>query len=81
MRQKGAVKDIVMQYLICFKTQTNKSVMEVISNNGLKNLYRFVRLILSQKGIFHEKSCPYLPDQNERIDRDNRTVIIIEEEC
>lgn len=80
MRQKSEVKDIVMKYLVCFKTQTNKSVTKVISNNGLQNLYKFVRLILSQKGIIHEKSCPYPPEQNERIERHNRT-IIIEEQC
>lgn len=56
------------------QTTTGKRVKTFRLDNGLEFIDKEVDAMLQKKGIPHEKSAPYIPQQNGRIERDNWTI-------
>ncbi|GBO00745.1 Retrovirus-related Pol polyprotein from transposon TNT 1-94 [Araneus ventricosus] len=53
---------------------TENKVKVLRTDQGLEEVNKDVADYLKKKGIRHKKSCTYTPQQNGRIERENRTV-------
>ena len=73
MQYKSEVASLLLKFLVITKTQVNKFVKCVRSDNGAE----FVALQshLEDHGVLIETSCVYTPQQNRRAERFIRTFV------
>lgn len=57
------------------KNKDNIHVVSVRSDNGKEFINQEVTALFQEYGIVHQTSIPYTPEQNGRIERENRTVV------
>ena len=57
------------------KKETGHSMSKLRTNNGREFLSKDFQDFVQAKGIRHELTAPYTPEQNSVVERDNRTVV------
>lgn len=57
------------------KKQTGHSMTKLRTDNGREFLSKDFQDFIQHKGIRHELTAPYTPEQNSVVERDNRTVV------
>ncbi|KAI3774029.1 hypothetical protein L1987_48571 [Smallanthus sonchifolius] len=79
LRSIGGIKDEtaeILQYLIVsLETLCKLKVRRIRINNGMVFKSNMMELFYLKKGIRHEFSAPYTPQQNGVVERKNRTLI------
>ena len=67
----GAVKEIISKW----ETQTGKSLKAVRTDRGTEYLNSELHKYFRSKGIIHNTTAPYTPEQNGVAERFNRTLM------
>ncbi len=72
---KSKVKDSVMDVLTQMENESGLRVKAVRTDNGSEYINEVLSRFFSEKGIKHEKTVPYTPQQNGKAERLNRTLM------
>lgn len=75
IRQKSEASKLFKLFVIRLHSETGQHVNTLRSDNGGEYGGKEFNLWLSKKGIKHESSVPYNPEQNGVSERVNRTII------
>jgi len=73
--RKSDVTGTLMDYINLVETQTGNKVKALRSDNGGEYTSKVLDGFLQEKGIVHEFSLPYTPQQNGVAERLNRTLL------
>ena len=73
--EKSQIPGLVKKIITQVETETTKTVRAIQTDNGTEFKNRELDSWLTDKGILHEFSAPYCPEQNGRAERSNRTII------
>ncbi|CAI7800944.1 unnamed protein product [Closterium sp. NIES-54] len=73
-KKSDALQEFV-QWLALTKRQTKKSVLILHSDRGGEFLGKQFTNFVNGKGIIHDLTCPYTPQQNGMAEREMRTVV------
>lgn len=72
-------KDQTVKAMIVFinmvLNQFNTAVKVIRTDNGKEFINIECQKLFQEKGILHQKSCPYTPQQNEVVERKHRTLL------
>lgn len=71
---KADIPDNVKKIINRTKIETGNDVLKVITDNGSEYLNLNLKQFLDEKGIIHQTSAVYTPEQNGAIERQIRTV-------
>ncbi|KAG7199863.1 hypothetical protein KM043_014312 [Ampulex compressa] len=77
MRRKAEVLEKFNEFEASVVKQTNNSIKILRTDNGTEYLSNEFKDFLRLKGIVHETSTPYVPQQNGRAERELRTLVEI----
>ena len=72
---KSAVIDAVMEVVLMLETQSDTKLRAVRTDNGGEYVNDTLLQFYKSKGITHEKTAPYTPEQNGAAERLNRTLM------
>ncbi len=72
---KDSVPVVLKDTLLLMEKQTGKALREVQSDRGGEYINAAVGAFLADKGVVHNTSAPYTPEQNGRAERLNRTLL------
>ena len=72
--RKSDVNTVLINQIKLFETQLPHKVKVVRSDNGGEYVNTVIEQFYSQKGIIHQTTNPYSPQQNGRAERLNRTL-------
>ena len=75
LREKWEVASILQKFINMAKTQFEKNVKIVRSDNGLEFTSGPMLQFYSEKGIIHQTSCVDTPQQNGRVERKHRHIL------
>lgn len=75
LKQKWETKQKIEGFLKQFENEFDVKVKRIRSDNGTEFINKQVENMLIEKGIIHEKSVVYTPEQNGRIEREMRTIV------
>lgn len=75
LKSKGDVFNQVKHFVAMAENQTNCLIKIVRSDNGGEFCNKNFEAFFSQKGILHQLTTPYTPEQNGSAERMNRTVV------
>jgi hypothetical protein len=75
LKAKGKVPEAVKLMVTKSELQTGNNVLKITTDNGSEFLSERLVLFIEHKGIDHVKSAPYVPQQNGRIERENRFLL------
>lgn len=75
LKQKSEVQDLFKNFVRRVKTETRNVVTCLRTDNGGEYTSTEFENWLLKKGIAHEKSVPYTPEQNGVAERSNRTIL------
>ncbi len=75
IRQKSEASELFKLFVIRLHSETGQRVHTLRSDNGGEYGGKEFNSWLSKKGIKHESSAPYNPEQNGVSERANRTVV------
>lgn len=75
LKNKGNIASILKEFFTLAKRDTGREVKFFRSDRGTEFMNRDVQNVLKDFGIRHQKSAPYCPPQNGRIEREMRTVV------
>ncbi|CAI7876009.1 unnamed protein product, partial [Closterium sp. NIES-54] len=73
--KKSDALPVFVQWLAVAERQTKKSVLMLRSNRGGEFLGKQFADFVNGKGIVHDLTCPYTPQQNGMAEREMRTVV------
>ncbi|CAI7866940.1 unnamed protein product, partial [Closterium sp. NIES-53] len=73
--KKSDVLWVFEKWLLLVERQTNKSVLMLRSDRGSEFLGKEFANFVDGKGIVHDLTCPYTPQQNGMAEREMRTVV------
>ena len=74
LKNKGEVFEKIKEYLEMVENQLNGKVKIIRSDNGGEYISYKVRDLLKSKGIIHQFTVPYCPEQNGVAERKNRSL-------
>lgn len=74
-KHKSQVSFILTSFFQYVKTQFNKYVKILRTDNGTEFLNKELASVLSSLGIVHQKSCVYTPQQNGKVERKHRHLL------
>lgn len=74
VQDKSELADEVKIMISKAQIQTGNDVLQIVTDNGTEFKNRNVESFLREKGIYHDLSAPYVPQQNGFIERDIRTI-------
>jgi len=57
------------------KTDTGCKVKVLRTDNGLEFVNKEITSVLQKYEISHQTTVPYTPEQNRKIERENRTIV------
>ncbi|CAI7755999.1 unnamed protein product [Closterium sp. NIES-53] len=63
------------KWLVLVERQTKKSVLMLCSDRGGEFLGKEFTEFVDGKGIVHDMTCPYTPQQNDMVEREMRTIV------
>lgn len=75
MRNKSEVIQKLKMFLALTQTETEHRVRILRSDNGTEFVNKEMDEFLSDKGIRHQRSVPYTPEQNGCAEREMRTIV------
>jgi transposase InsO family protein len=75
LQDKSEAKGIVKKFIRLVQNEFELKVKNIRSDNGSEFRNTQVEEFLDEEGIKHELSAPYTPQQNDIIERKNRTLI------
>ena len=75
MKSKSEVPSMLQMFLIKVREECGAQVRRIRSDNGTEFTNSSVKELFLKNGIQHELSAPYTPQQNGRIERENRTLV------
>ncbi|KAJ9519136.1 hypothetical protein QJQ45_007693 [Haematococcus lacustris] len=75
MRSKAQVPSIVKQVIEQLETQSGQRCKAIRTDNGTEYVNQQMQQYCSDKGIIHQHSAPYSPEQNGAAERLNRTIM------
>lgn len=71
---KSDVSSKIGDHLAAVEVVTGRRVKSIRTDNGLEFVNEKFKKSLQEKGISHERTSPYTPEQNGRVERENRTI-------
>ena len=74
LKFKSKAYDKVKSFVHMVENQFEKKVKAIRSDNGLEFL---LKVFYDAKGILHQKSCVYTPEQNGRVERRHQHILNI----
>lgn len=75
IKQKSEVAKLVEKYVRHVKSDTSYSVVALRTDNGSEYVNKDVKMFIESHGIKHQKTVPFTPEQNGRIEREMRTIV------
>ncbi|KAF7812032.1 Retrovirus-related Pol polyprotein from transposon TNT 1-94 [Senna tora] len=72
MANKQQVVSVITNFFKCIQTQYNVVIKKIRTDNGSEFLSRSCQDLFAAKGIIHQKSCVYTPQQNGVVERKHR---------
>lgn len=75
VKGKDEVKRCIENFLYKAENATKNKVLYFRSDNGLEFVNKDVRDLFEKRGIVHQTTVPYTPQQNGKAERENRTLI------
>ena len=66
---------ILKAFILMVENQFNTTVKTIRSDNGLEFTSNETTLFFQSKGIIHQKSCPYTPQQNGVVERKHKYIL------
>ncbi|KAJ9509995.1 hypothetical protein QJQ45_011674 [Haematococcus lacustris] len=75
VKAKSDVPGVIISTVQWLETQSGRRLKALRSDNGTEYINQEVRAFLASKGIQHQRSAPYSPEQNGSAERLNRTLI------
>lgn len=75
LKAKSEVKDFLAYYLQRVEQETGVKINILRSDNGLEFINQTIRAITFEKGIQHQRTVVYTPQQNGKAERENRTLV------
>lgn len=74
LKHKNEAADCVKLYIKFIETQTGNKVKCIRTDNGTEFICQPLTEYLEENGIIHERTVPYCPESNAKIEREMRTV-------
>lgn len=74
LHSKNEVYDNLCNFIPMVNNTIGSRIKHIRFDNGLEFVNKNVKNLLSKEGIVWERISPYTPEQNGRIERDNRTI-------
>ncbi|KAJ9526613.1 hypothetical protein QJQ45_017609 [Haematococcus lacustris] len=75
LRSKDQVPDCIITVIQQLETQSGSRCKAIRTDNGSEYVNKKVQAFCSSKGILHQHSAPYSPEQNGAAERLNRTIV------
>ncbi|KAJ9523474.1 hypothetical protein QJQ45_007161 [Haematococcus lacustris] len=75
LRSKDQVPDCIITVIQQLETQSGSKCKAIRTDNGCEYVNKKVQAFCSSKGILHQHSAPYSPEQNGAAERLNRTIV------
>lgn len=75
LKDKSETGNILVTFHNMVRTQFNKKIKRVRSDNGTEFVNSTLRAFFQQEGITHETSCVATPQQNGRVERKHRHIL------
>lgn len=75
IKHKSDVYEKFREYAQLVENKFGRSIKVLRSDNGLEFCNEKMKSYLTVKGIQKENTAPYTPEQNGRVERDNRTIV------
>lgn len=75
LKTKDQLLEKLKQVISQIRSETGNNVIRLRSDNGREYVNKDVAAFLEEKGIQHEVSAPYNPEQNGMSERENRTLL------
>ncbi|GJU51689.1 retrovirus-related pol polyprotein from transposon TNT 1-94 [Tanacetum coccineum] len=75
LRSKDETPEFVIKFLKQIQVGLNKTVRYIRTDNGTEFVNQFLTEYYESVGIFHQKSVPRTPQQNDVVERRNRTLV------
>ncbi|KAJ9507131.1 hypothetical protein QJQ45_004864 [Haematococcus lacustris] len=75
VKAKSDVPGVIISTVQWLETQSGRKLKALRSDNGTEYINQEVKAFLASKGIQHQRSAPYSPEQNGSAERLNRTLI------
>lgn len=75
LKNKSEVKKKLENFITLAERETGYKVKALRSDNGLEFLNKEIKELLENRGIRHQRSVVYTPQQNGRAERENRTLV------
>lgn len=72
MRFKSETHQILKDFIQLIKTQFNKTIKQIRTDNGMEFTSIQTKKLFSEHGIIHQLTCPYTPQPNGRVERKHR---------
>ena len=74
LKGKTNTKKLFADYFNRIETQTGRKPRRVRSDNGTEEINVGINELCSERGIIHETTCPFTPEQNGRAEREMRVL-------
>lgn len=75
VKNKFQIKNCIEDFINKAENMTQNKIKTFRSDNGLEFINKEVKQMFTQRGIIHQTSVPYTPEQNGKAERENRTLI------
>ena len=75
LKQKSEVPNYIKIFISMAERQTGCKIKVLRTDNGLEFVNKNVTEFLEERGILHQRSVVYTPQQNGRAERENRTLV------
>ena len=75
LKRKSDVIQAVKETFNLLENQASQKIREVRTDNGTEYVNREMEAYLKDKGINHQRTAPYTPEQNGKAERLNRTLM------
>ncbi|GJW84214.1 retrovirus-related pol polyprotein from transposon TNT 1-94 [Tanacetum coccineum] len=75
LRSKDETPEVVIKFLKQIKIGLNKTIRYIRTNNGTEFVNKDLTAYYERVGIFHQNTVPRTPQQNDVVERRNRTLV------
>ena len=75
IKNKGEVKYKLIEFFSFAEKQTGNEIKVLRTDKGSEFMNKMLEAEIKRRGMIHQKSCTYTPQQNGRVERENRTIV------
>ncbi|GJY60131.1 putative ribonuclease H-like domain-containing protein [Tanacetum coccineum] len=75
LRSKDETLEVVIKFLKQIQVGLNKTIRYIRTNNGIEFVNKDLTAYYERVGIFHQMTVPRTPQQNDVVERRNRTLV------